>query len=87
MGCPTDSSLQTSLNVHVMFILYAFVVYTVIDVIDLKFLSAGETVNADKEKSAYFNICASTRCFLFYVQYKLKLCCSAGCECSVLTES
>lgn len=50
MDCPTDSSLQTSLNVHVMFILYAFVVYTVIDVTDLQFLSAGETINADKEK-------------------------------------
>lgn len=74
MDSPTDSSLQTSLNVHVMFILYAFVVYTVIDVTDLQFLSAAETVNADKEKRAYFNIC------VFYVQYKLKLCCSAELE-------
>lgn len=32
---PTDSSLQTSLGVHVMFILFAFVVDTVIDVTDL----------------------------------------------------
>lgn len=35
MDSPTDSSLQTSLGVHVMFILFAFVVHTVIDVTDL----------------------------------------------------
>lgn len=62
-----------------MLILYKFVVYIVIDVTDLVwFLSAGETVNiADKDKPAYFNISVSRRCFVFYVQYKLKLCCSA----------